>query len=185
MQRWLTFFCTAHADSCVSRATLVRRVNAEDFALSLDSYTHSQVWRKAVGGWLLRGHEGRFSRDSLPVFPAGGHREQLWHVQGCPLFVSSADHDVVHPARCPEGWFLERLAWRVTCPNHASFRLLRVATDKEVDLAPRTQSLALCSKYEIRRSFPMHFVSKARIRSPPPPPVSKRSMFHSRRGGRT
>ena len=31
------------------------------------------------------GHEGRFSRDPLPVFSAGGHHEQFWHGQGCPL----------------------------------------------------------------------------------------------------
>ena len=39
----------------------------------------------------------------------------------------SADDSVAHPPRCPEGWFFERLSWRVTCPNHASFRLLTVA----------------------------------------------------------
>ena len=38
------------------------------------------------------GHEGRFSRDPLPVFSAGGPCEQFWHGQGCPVF------DVVHPA---------------------------------------------------------------------------------------
>ena len=37
-------------------------------------------------------HEGRFSRDPLPVFPAGGLCEQFLHGQECPLF------DVVHPA---------------------------------------------------------------------------------------
>ena len=38
------------------------------------------------------GHEGRFSRDPLPVPSAGGLCEQFWHGQRCPLF------DVVHPA---------------------------------------------------------------------------------------
>ena len=38
------------------------------------------------------GHHGRFSRDSLPVFSAGGPCEQFWHGQGCPLF------DAVYPA---------------------------------------------------------------------------------------
>ena len=38
------------------------------------------------------GHEGRFSRDPLPVFSARGPCEQFWHGQGCPLF------GVVHPA---------------------------------------------------------------------------------------
>ena len=37
------------------------------------------------------GHEGRFSRDPLPVFSAGGPCEQFWHGKGA-LF------DVVHPA---------------------------------------------------------------------------------------
>ena len=32
------------------------------------------------------GHEGRFSRDHLTVFSAGGPCEQLWHGQVCPLF---------------------------------------------------------------------------------------------------
>ena len=36
------------------------------------------------GGW---GHEGRFSRDHLLVFSAGGLCEQFWYGQGCPLFV--------------------------------------------------------------------------------------------------
>ena len=38
------------------------------------------------------GHEGRFSRDPLPVLSAGGPYEQFLHEQICPLF------DVVHPA---------------------------------------------------------------------------------------
>ena len=37
-------------------------------------------------------HEGRFSKDPLPHFSAGGPGEQFWHGQGCPLL------DVVHPA---------------------------------------------------------------------------------------
>ena len=39
-----------------------------------------------------RGHEGRFNRDPLPVFSAGGLCKQFWHGQECPLF------DVAHPA---------------------------------------------------------------------------------------
>ena len=30
--------------------------------------------------------QGRSSRDLLPVFSAGGHCEQVWHGQGCPVF---------------------------------------------------------------------------------------------------
>ena len=50
------------------------------------------VWVVGNGGgnWGGGGHERRFSTDSLPVFSAGGHREQFWHRQGRPLF------DVVH-----------------------------------------------------------------------------------------
>ena len=40
----------------------------------------------------MGGHEGRFSRDPLPVFSAGGHCELFGHGQGCPRF------DLVHPA---------------------------------------------------------------------------------------
>ena len=36
---------------------------------------------------------GIWSQDaSFPVFSVGGHCEQFWHGQGCPLF------EVVHPA---------------------------------------------------------------------------------------
>ena len=42
--------------------------------------------------WPSEGHEGRFSRNPLPVFSAGGPCEQFWHRQEYPLF------DVVHPA---------------------------------------------------------------------------------------
>ena len=60
---------------------------------------------------------------------------------------------------------LERLSWRVACPNHAGFLLVTVA--RRSHCGPRrnltllhTQSLVLCSKYEIRRSFLMHLISK-------------------------
>ena len=39
----------------------------------------------------------------------------------CPSRISSADHDVANPPRCPERMVLERLSWCVTCQNHASF----------------------------------------------------------------
>ena len=42
--------------------------------------------------WVVGGHEGQFSRDLHPVFPAGGPCEQFWYGQGCPLF------GVLHPA---------------------------------------------------------------------------------------
>ena len=39
-------------------------------------------WVVGGGG----GHEGRFSRNPLPVFPTGDPRKYFWHGQGCPLF---------------------------------------------------------------------------------------------------
>ena len=92
------------------------------------------------------------------------------HRQGCLLF------DVVHSKfslltmALPtlQGALknvLERLLWPVTCLNHASFRLLPVARrgscgpTRELILLC-TQSLVLCSKSEMRRSFLRHFISK-------------------------
>ena len=57
------------------------------------------------------GHKGRFSRDPLLVFSAGGPCQKLWHWQGyvhslvLSIQHSSADHSIIHPPRCPEGWF--------------------------------------------------------------------------------
>ena len=45
----------------------------------------------------------------------------------CQSSISSADHDVGKPSKMPWRMILERPSWRVTCPNHASFRLLTVA----------------------------------------------------------
>ena len=88
-----------------------------------------------LGHW--RGRKGRFSRDPLPAFSAGGPCEQVWHGKRCPLFdvvhpafpllttalatlqgalvrtgmstlwccpssISSANHGISHPQRCPE-----------------------------------------------------------------------------------
>ena len=94
------------------------------------------------------GHEGRFSRDPLPVFSAGSHCEQLWHGQGCPLF------DVVHPAfwqflcrprRRPPGALKNGFGEAVVAcdmPEPCKFPSLDSCqnrfpwTHKEVDLAP-------------------------------------------------
>ena len=120
--------------------------------------------------WFVGGTWGVINRDPLPVFSAGDHCEQFLHGQGCPRF------DVVHPtfhlptmvspSKVPWRMVLERLLWHVTCPNHASFRLLTVArrglcgpTRKLILL--RAQLLILCSKPKMQRSFFMHLVSKA------------------------
>ena len=64
-----------------------------------------------MGGVGGGGHEGQFGRDPLPVSSAGGSCEQFWHwaemstLWCCPSNISSADHGIAHPARCPEGWF--------------------------------------------------------------------------------
>ena len=62
------------------------------------------------------------------------------------------------PSKVSRMMFLERLSWRVTCPNHASFHLCTVArrgfcgpTRKLILLC--TQSSVLCSK-EMRGNFP-------------------------------
>ena len=62
---------------------------------------------------------------------------------------------------------LERLLWRLTCPTHASFRLLTVArrvpgTHKEVDLTPHPV-VGLVLKVGDAEKFPRHLVSKAWI----------------------
>ena len=56
------------------------------------------------------GHDGRFSRDRLPVFSAGDPCEQFWYGQACPLFdvvypaFSLLITAVAHPPKCPEEW---------------------------------------------------------------------------------
>ena len=69
--------------------TLKKSSESVQFSSVLDQLDHRRG----------RGHEGRFSRDPLPVlffffFFAGGPCEQFWHGQGCPLF----DVRVVHSA---------------------------------------------------------------------------------------
>ena len=83
------------------------------------------------------GHGGRFSTDPLPVFSAKGPCEQFWHGQGVhsltlSIQISSADHSVTPPphpqtSKVPLRMVLERLSWRVTCPNHSSFHVVTVA----------------------------------------------------------
>ena len=107
----------------------------------LDQFS-SVSWPSGSSG----GHRGWFSRDPLPVFSVGGHWEQFWRGQGCPLFNVSIQHFQCQPQYCtpsqvPWRTVLERLLWCVTCPNHASFQLVTVAfkrflwTHKEGDLA--------------------------------------------------
>ena len=72
------------------------------------------------------------------------------------------------PSKVPWRMVLERMWWRVTCPNHVSFRLLTIARrgsclpSRKLILL-RTQSLVLRSKEEMRRSFLVRLVPKAWI----------------------
>ena len=58
------------------------------------------------------------------------------------------------PSQVTRRMVLERLSWHATCPNHARFRLLTVASrgscgpTRKLNLL-RTQSLVLCSKLEM------------------------------------
>ena len=82
------------------------------------------------------------------------------------FFMLSIQHFLCRPGRRPPTkmrWrmVLEMLSWRVTCPKHASFRLLTVARRSSCGptmklILLRTQSLVLCSKEKIRRSFLRH-----------------------------
>ena len=135
----------------------------------------SSVEFSPLTDWVVA-HEERFSRDRLPVFSAGGPHEQSRHGLGCPLF--DVVHPAIPlrttapqtPQGAPKDGFGEavvvcdmpepfkfptvdscRLSWRVTCPNHASFRLVTVS--RRGSCGPtrklilfRTKSLVLCSK---------------------------------------
>ena len=46
------------------------------FALHINT---SPVQLRPLTDWVVGVHEGRFSRDALPVFSAGGPCEQFWH----------------------------------------------------------------------------------------------------------
>ena len=104
-----------------------------------------QFWPIGSSG----GHEGRFSRDLLPVFSAGGPFEQFWHGQICPIF------DVVHPSptvqRVLKDGFGEVV---VAYPNHTSFLFWQLPEEVPVDVqeswscsAPSRWSCAPSKRY--------------------------------------
>ena len=106
--------------------------------------------------WVVVGTWGTIQQRSSSSLFCRRPLWAFWHWQGCPLF------DVVHPtfacrprrrppSKVPWRIVSRRLSWRVTCPNHASFRLLTVARrgscgPKRKLILLRTQSLVLCSK---------------------------------------
>ena len=119
----------------------------------------------------MGGHEGRFSRDPLPVFSAGGPCEQFKHGQVCPLF------DVVHPAflllttasPALQGALKDGFGEAVVAcdmPELCKFPSLDncqkrfLWTHKEVDLAPHPV-IGLVRQVGSRRIFLEHLVSKA------------------------
>ena len=87
--------------------------------------------------WVKGGIEGRFCRDPLPDFFFF-----FFFLQEAPLSISGMGKDVHSlilsiqhflfqpqrrlPSRASWRMVLERLSWRVTCSNYASFRLLTV-----------------------------------------------------------
>ena len=122
--------------------------------------------------WVVGGTWETIQRRSSSSLFYKSSCGQFLHGQGCPFF-DSFQHFLCRPRRhppskVPRRMLMERLSWRVTCPNHASFRLLTVArsgscgpTRKLILL--RTQSLVLCSKLEMWKSFLRHLVSTAWI----------------------
>ena len=110
----------------------------------------SVLWPSGLSG----GHEGRFSRDPVPFFSAGGLVSSSGMGRHVHSLTLSIQHFLCWPRHCsafkvPWWMVLERLLWQVTCQNHASFYLLTAArggsngpTFKMILL----QSLVLCSK---------------------------------------
>ena len=93
------------------------------------------MWLFSSIPWPV-GSSGDLRDDSLEIlfrsFSSGDPCDQFWYGQGCPLL------DAVHlafplPTKASPTlqdalmFFLERLLWRVTCLNHASFCFLTVA----------------------------------------------------------
>ena len=137
-------------------------------------------------------HEGRFSRDPLPVFfcrrplsavLAWAKTSALW----CsPSSISSADHGVAHRPSCSEGWFWRgcRGVWHVwTMQVSASLQLSEeVPVDPQGGWscsAPSRWSCApsrSCGKVSSGTSFPKvdTFFSESKQAG---------SMFNSHRGG--
>ena len=122
---------------------------------------------------VVGGHGGRFSRDSLLVFSAGGHCEQFWHGQKYPLF------NAVHPVfplpttaspilqgALKDGFGEAVVACGMPKPcklgSLDSCRGYFCGLTRELILLC-TQSLVLCSKQDMRRRFLGHLILKAWI----------------------
>ena len=90
--------------------------------------------------------------DSAEIFFQSFLQEALVSSSGMGRGVHSLTLSIQHfpPSKARWRMVLERLLWRVTCPNHASFRLLTAARrgscgpTRELIML-RIQSLVLCS----------------------------------------
>ena len=87
--------------------------------------------------WLTgssRGHEGKLSRDPLPVFSVAGYSEQFWYGQEhwTSILTLSIHYFLCQPQHHPPSsiisrMVLERLSWCVIWSHYMSFHLLAVA----------------------------------------------------------
>ena len=93
----------------------------------------SSIQFSPVTDWVVGGIWGTIQQRSCSCL---FYRKPLWAVLAWARDVHSSmvsiQHFLCRPRRRPSYKVplrtgLERLSWRVTCPNHASFRLLRVA----------------------------------------------------------
>ena len=108
----------------------------------------SPVQFSPLAEWVVGGDMRDHSADILsrPFCKRPLSAVQTWAemstLRSCPSSFPSADHEVVHPPRCPDGLMvLDRLSWRVTWPNHARFRLLTVA--RRSSCGPARKSILL------------------------------------------
>ena len=91
---------------------------------------------RALGTIQQRSSSGLFCRRPLWTALAWKGMSSFWC---CPSNISSADHGVAHPSRCPEGWFWRgcRGVWHArTMQASVSWQLPELWTHKEVDLSP-------------------------------------------------
>ena len=90
-------------------------------------------------------HEGRFSRDPLPVFLQETLVSSAGMGRDVHSLMLSFQHFLCRPRRRPSSKVpknvLERQSWRVTCPNRASFRLLTVASSDNCKNSLRFKSV--------------------------------------------
>ena len=134
--KWLVALTKTKDTPCGTPATSsTHRPDYQD----VNTWKHTHfTWTTTVQvslltNWLLGGgHEGY----PLSVFSAGGPCEQFWHGRGmstlcrCSSSISSADHGVAHPPRCPEGWF-----WR-GCHGVGHARTMQASVDSSIRQRP-------------------------------------------------